>query len=161
MNNNSFSLAFTSDVYRMRKLKSVWVSLIIMFLAIFLTFAVYWIGMKIIENTPPEQAPDADGTMQVFDLLIVNLLYGSSSIACIEFLIAIVACIFIGKDFSNGYVALTTARGAKRADTYFSKWLSMVCLFFFYMCFALVVSGIFYATLHFNSLPAWQACQFL
>lgn len=35
MNNNSFSLAFTSDVYRMRKLKSVWVSLIIMFLAIF------------------------------------------------------------------------------------------------------------------------------
>ena len=53
MNNNSFSLAFTSDVYRMRKLKSVWVSLIIMFLAIFLTFAVYWIGMKIIENTPP------------------------------------------------------------------------------------------------------------
>lgn len=36
MNNNSFSLAFTSDVYRMRKLKSVWVSLIIMFLAIFL-----------------------------------------------------------------------------------------------------------------------------
>ena len=51
MNNNSFSLAFTSDVYRMRKLKSVWVSLIIIFLAIFLTFAVYWIGMKIIENT--------------------------------------------------------------------------------------------------------------
>lgn len=145
MNNNSFSLALTSDVYRMRKLKSVWVSLIIIFLAIFLTFAVYWIGIKIIENTPPEQAPEIDSTLQFMDSLIINMLYGSSSIASIEFLIAIVACIFIGKDFSCGYIALTTARGTKRVNTYFSKWLSMVCLFFFYMCFALLVSGIFYA----------------
>lgn len=145
MNNNSFSLALTSDVYRMRKLKSVWVSLIIMFLAIFLTFAVYWIGIKIIENTPPEQAPEIDSTLQFMDSLIINMLYGSSSIASIEFLIAIVACIFIGKDFSCGYIALTTARGTKRVNTYFSKWLSMVCLFFFYMCFTLLVSGIFYA----------------
>lgn len=145
MNNNSFSLALTSDVYRMRKLKSVWVSLIIIFLAIFLTFAVYWIGIKIIESTPPEQAPEIDSTLQFMDSLIINMLYGSSSIACIEFLIAIVACIFIGKDFSCGYIALTTARGTKRVNTYFSKWLSMVCLFFFYMCFALLISGIFYA----------------
>ena len=145
MNNNSFAMTLNGDVYRLKKLKSVWISLIIMFTLIFLTFAIYWIGIKIIENQTPEQAPDMDDTIQFMDSLIANLLYGSSSVANVELFIAIVACIFIGKDFSCGYIALTTARGTKRANTYFSKWLSLICLFVFYVCFALLVSGIFYA----------------
>ncbi len=144
MNNNSFTLTLTSDFYRLKKLKSVWISLIIMFALIFFTFAIYWIGIKVIEGQAGD-APEMDGTMQFMNSLIVNLLYGSSSIANVELFIAIVACIFIGKDFSCGYIALTTARGAKRVSTYFSKWLSLVCLFVVYVCFALLVSGIFYA----------------
>ena len=138
-------MTLNGDVYRLKKLKSVWISLIIMFTLIFLTFAIYWIGIKIIENQTPEQAPDMDDTIQFTDSLIANLLYGSSSVANVELFLAIVACIFIGKDFSCGYIALTTARGTKRANTYFSKWLSLICLFVFYVCFALLVSGIFYA----------------
>ena len=145
MNNNSFAMTLNGDFYRLKKLKSVWISLIIMFALIFLTFAIYWIGIKVIESQPPEQMPEIDSTLQFMDSLIINMLYGSSSVANVELFIAIVACIFIGKDFSCGYITLTTARGTKRADTYFSKWLSLVCLLVFYVCFALLVSGIFYA----------------
>lgn len=145
MNNNSFAMTLTGDFYRLKKLKSVWISLIIMFALIFLTFTIYWIGIKVIESQPPEQMPEIDSTLQFMDSLIINMLYGSSSVANVELFIAIVACIFIGKDFSCGYITLTTARGTKRTDTYFSKWLSLVCLFVFYVCFALLVSGIFYA----------------
>ncbi len=144
MNNNSFALTLTSDFYRLKKLKSVWISFIVMFTLIFVTFAIYWIGIKVVEGQAAD-APEMDGTMQFMNSLIINLLYGSSSIANVELFIAIVACIFIGKDFSCGYIALTTARGTKRANTYFSKWLSLVCLFVLYVCFALLVSGIFYA----------------
>ncbi len=143
MKNNSFSLALTSDVYRLRKLKSVWISLVVMFLLIFITFAIYWVGIKLIEKQGDDV--EANATLSFIDSLIITLLYGSTSIANVELFIAIVACIFIGKDFSCGYIALTTARGTKRVDTYFSKWLSLVCLFVFYMCFALLVSGIFFA----------------
>ena len=90
-------MTLNGDVYRLKKLKSVWISLIIMFTLIFLTFAIYWIGIKIIENQTPEQAPDMDDTIQFMDSLIANLLYGSSSVANVELFIAIVACIFIGK----------------------------------------------------------------
>ncbi len=144
MNNNSFALTLTSDFYRLKKLKSVWISLIVMFALIFFTFAIYWIGIKVVEGQAGD-APEMDGTMQFMNSLIINLLYGSSSIANVELFIAIVACIFIGKDFSCGYIALTTARGTKRVNTYFSKWLSLICLFVLYVCFALLVSGIFYA----------------
>ncbi len=145
MNNNSFAMTLNGDFYRLKKLKSVWISLIIMFALIFMTFAIYWIGIKFIESQPPEQMPEIDSTLQSIDSLIINMLYGSSSIANVELFIAIVACIFIGKDFSCGYIALTSARGTKRANTYFSKWLSLVCLFVLYVFFALLVSGIFYA----------------
>lgn len=123
MNNNSFAMTLNGDFYRLKKLKSVWISLIIMFALIFLTFAIYWIGIKVIESQPPEQMPEIDSTLQFMDSLIINMLYGSSSVANVELFIAIVACIFIGKDFSCGYITLTTARGTKRTDTYFSKWI--------------------------------------
>lgn len=145
MKTNSFGLALTSDAYRLKKLKSVWVSLIIMFVAVFLTFAIYLIGMKMLDNMSPEDAVDKDATVSFLGTIITSMLYNPSSVTFIEFLIAIVACIFIGKDFSLGYITLTTARGTKRANTYFSKWLSLVCLFFFYLCFAQLISGIFYA----------------
>ena len=145
MKNNSFGLALTSDAYRLKKLKSVWVSLIIMFAAMFLTFTIYWIGIKMLNKLPPEDAVDKDATVAFMETIITAALYNPSSVTFIEFLIAIVACIFIGKDFSCGYITLTTARGTKRANTYFSKWLSLVCLFFFYLCFAQIISGIFFA----------------
>lgn len=145
MKDNSFSLALTSDVYRLRKLKSVWISLIVMFVMLFLSFAAYWIGIKIIENTPPEQMPEIDSTKAFLTSFVSSMLFGSSSTANVELFIAIVACIFIGKDFSSGYIALTTARGTKRSDTYFSKWFTMICLLVIYMCFSLLISGIFFA----------------
>lgn len=145
MKDNSFSLALTSDVYRLRKLKSVWISLIIMFVLTFLSFAAYWIGIRIVNATPPEQAPEIGATVHFLNAFATSMLFGASSTANVELFIAIVACIFIGKDFSCGYIALTTARGTKRVNTYFSKWLSLVCLLIVYMCFALLLSGIFFA----------------
>jgi len=146
MNKNSFGRTMTSDLFKVGKLKSVWIALIIMFALILVSFATYWVMNEFVDKSDfgGEEMAKLDAQFLLCQMKNA-LLYGSSSTVHIELFVAIIACIFIGKDFSGGSVAILTARGQKRAHTYFSKWLTLVCLTVAYACVALVVSGIFYA----------------
>lgn len=149
MNKNNITCALSSDFFKLRKLKSVWIALIIMFCLILISYAAYWIGVQTIDSLDWSDIDEIDGLeakAQMLDTLQKlkdTLLFGSTSTASIEFLMAIIVCIYIGKDFSSGAVALSTARGTKRREMYFSKWIMCVCLFVAYSIFALIVSGIF------------------
>ncbi len=147
MNNNSFAYTLSSDFFKLRKLKSVWIALIVMFTLALISYAAYWAGAKYFASLD-----FGDGTyvrqQEAMDLLAQMrkaLLFGSASTVQVELFVAIIACILIGKDFSSGSVALLTARGEKRINNYFSKWITIYVLYVAYVCFALVISGIFYA----------------
>lgn len=144
MNNaNGTSNVLLSDLYKLKKLKSVWIALIIIFALIFFTYSAYWIGMRTatMVDDPETQAQ----MLALFDELHSSLLFGTYSIGGIELFIAIVACIFIGKDFSCGAISIQTARGVSRKKTYFSKWLTLVILLVGYICFSLLISGVLFA----------------
>lgn len=164
MKKNDFALILSADLFRLRKLKSVIVGLILMFFIIFLTFAVCWIGTNLAnrvdvgEGTPNENGVivDANGdpvvTQQEKDQLIAlfdgmnkESLMASGSVASIELFVMIIVCIFVGKDFSNGTMRLAISRGTSRVNAFFSKWTSMAILVTAYSIFALVVCGILYS----------------
>lgn len=164
MKNNDFALALSSDLFRLKKLKSVMIALILMFLLIFLTFALCWVGynltnrMAVGEGTPNEDGvivdeegypvftqEQKDEMLFFFDDLNSQSLTASGSVASIEFFIMIIACIFIGKDFSNGTMRLLVSRGKNRTQLFFSKWLALAILVTIYSLFALVVCGILFS----------------
>ena len=131
---NSMSNVMLADYYKLKKLKSVWIGLIVMFLLLLLGYCAYWAGIKIVESRPINPAdPEADimkdQTIAYLGTIRTAMLYGSTSTVRIELFVAIIACIFIGKDFSCGATAIYTARGTKRAQTYFSKLFSLITLF--------------------------------
>lgn len=146
--NNSMSNVMLADYYKLKKLKSVWIGLIVMFLLLLLGYCAYWVGIKVVESRPVNPAdPEADiikdQTIAYLNMIRKTMLYGSTSTVRIELFVAIIACIFIGKDFSCGATAIYTARGTKRAQTYFSKLFSLITIFVAYACIMLIFSGIF------------------
>ena len=90
MNNaNGTSNVLLSDLYKLKKLKSVWIALIIIFALIFFTYSAYWIGMRTVSmvDDPETQAQ----MLALFDELHSSLLFATYSIGGIELFIAIVA----------------------------------------------------------------------
>jgi len=146
MNRNSFACTLSSDFFKLKKLKSVWIALIVMFTLALISYAAYWIGANYVANSDfgGEEYAKQEAIALIAQMRKA-LLFGSASTVQVELFIAIIACIFIGKDFSCGSVAVLTARGEKRIDNYFSKWITLYTLFVAYTCFALVICGIFYA----------------
>lgn len=111
----------------------MWIGLIVMFLLLLLGYCAYWVCIKVVESRPVNPAdPEADiikdQTIAYLNMIRKSMLYGSTSTVRIELFVAIIACIFIGKDFSCGATAIYTARGTKRAQTYFSKLFSLITL---------------------------------
>ncbi len=165
MKNNDFAMCLSADLFRLKKLKSVIVALILMALLILLTFAVCWIGSNLISRVDVVESADGDlggvivdengnagisqeektAMIAMFDEMNENSLMASGSIASIEFFVMIIVCIFVGKDFSNGTVRLNVSRGANRTHIFFSKWLTAAILVTFYSVFALVMCGILYS----------------
>ncbi len=164
MRNKDFAYTLSSDLFRLKKLRSVFVGLILMFVIIFLTYAVCWIGMNlatrmdVTEDTPGEDGivvdengmplfsqQDKDAMTALFDNLNRESLMGSGAVASIEFFVMIIVCIFVGKDFSNGTVRLMVSRGTSRVHAFFSKWVSAAILVTIYSVFALVMSGILFS----------------
>ena len=146
MNNNSFACTLSSDFFKLKKLKSVWIALIVMFTLALISYAAYRIGVKIVSVSDfggEEYAKQE--ALALLSEMKNTLLFGSASTLNVELFIAIIACIFIGKDFSCGSIAVLTARGEKRVDNYFSKWITLYGLYVVYTCFALLICGIFYA----------------
>lgn len=164
MKNNDFAFTLSSDLFRLKKLKSVIVGLILMFFIIFLTFAVCWIGLNLTsridvgEGSPNEDGivvdengtplvtqEEKDAMLQLFDNMNMESLMASGSVASIEFFVMIIVCIFVGKDFSNGTMRLMVSRGTSRVNAFFSKWVSTAILVTAYSVFALVLSGILFS----------------
>lgn len=150
MKTNSFACSLKSDFYRMSKLKSIWVALAIMFGLILLNFAVYWFTLNIIPQT-------IDGDFYAMQQKAVleqgrGLLFGSSSQISIGIFMAIITSIMIGCDFSGGFVSIMTAKGTSKATTYFSKWLTLVILAIGYVLFSVLVSGIFYSFVTYDTV---------
>lgn len=50
--NNSMSNVMLADYYKLKKLKSVWIGLIVMFLLLLLGYCAYWVGIKVVESPP-------------------------------------------------------------------------------------------------------------
>ncbi len=158
MSNDRFSMCLASDLFRVKKLKSVFVALILMFLILFLTFAVCWVGSNLVSKVEVSETPsiegetaptitqeEKDGLLAALDSVINDSLMGSGAICLMEFLVMIITCIFVGKDFSNGTMRILVSRGANRVHLFISKWLTMAILVVAYSLFALLVSGILYA----------------
>ncbi len=147
MKTSNMGGALLSDLYKMKKLKSVWIGLILMFALTFLLYAMYWMGLSVIEKRIAENPLDAE-TIQMQSMLISlghQLLMGFSSSGGMMLYIAIICGIFIGNDFSSGNIGIITARGGKRVQLYFSKWISIMLLTVIYCLFSLLISGIFTA----------------
>lgn len=150
MKANSFACSLKSSFYRISKLKSIWIALAIMFGLLLLSFAIYWFTLNVIPQT-------VDGNYFAVQQETVlsqgrSLLYGSSSTISLGLFIAIITCIFIGSDFSGGFVATMTAKGSSRAIIYFSKWLTLVILAIAYVLFGVLLSGIFYSFVTYDTV---------
>lgn len=144
MKTNSFACSLKSNFYRLSKLKSVWIAHAIMFGLILLSFSIYWVTLNL---TPHLHDGGTALALQQATVLIQgrSLLYGSSSTISLGLFVAIITCIFIGNDFSGGYIGIMSAKGTSRATTYFSKWLTLVILSVAYVLFGVLLSGIFYS----------------
>lgn len=143
MKTNSFACSLKSNFYRLSKLKSIWIALAIMFGLILLSFSIYWFTLNIIPQTV-----DGDFYARQQETVLTqgrSLLFGSSSTISLGLFVAIITCIFIGNDFSGGYIGIMSAKGTSRATTYFSKWLTMVILTIAYVLFSVLFCGIFYS----------------
>lgn len=156
MKSKDFALALTADLFKVKKLKSVYIGMIIMFALIFLTFAVCWIGADLssrLEVASPDMTEEEaigtvsqeekDAMIALFDESGKQALMSSSSICGMEILIVIITCIFVGKDFSNGIVRISVSRGQNRVHAYFSKWVTLAIIVVAYSLIALALCGIF------------------
>lgn len=148
MHKTNFLCNFQSDLFKVSKLKSIFVALILIFVLALLVYSVVWIGVNVIDLAPTESAEDTiskeEGIMQL-KMMSNTYLYSSVSLCSIELFTAIICCIFIGKDFSSGGIALAVARGQQRRNIYFSKLLVMCLLVVAYSAISLLLCGIFTA----------------
>lgn len=145
MSKNNFLCNIQSDAFRLRKLKSVWVGLILIFVMLLITFLAMTLisfTYKNIDTTDPDVQASAEIAQLMLEESRKSMLFGCVSTCSVELFVAIVACIFIGKDFSNGGIALLIARGGSRRNVYFSKLLSICTLVVIYSCASLIIAGI-------------------
>lgn len=136
--NNSFNNVLVSDFYKLSKHKSIIIALIVMFFLVLINWAAFWVSDKLID---PAENPDAYlliGTSK-------DYLFNTISNGNLGLFLAIIAGIFIGKEFTQGTVRNLIGRGIDRKHFYLSKLLSLTTLLFAYMCILLIVGGIFTA----------------
>ncbi len=147
-NTDGMVCALKSDLFKLKKHKSVWIGLAVMFGIILLVYCIYWIGMAIIGNMEPTDAEAImmkDQMLEILSPLGYASLAGFSDTCSMSLFVAIIACLFVGKDFSNGAIRVSVSRGTNRTQLYFSKWLSLAVLIVIYSVFAIIVCGIFTA----------------
>lgn len=142
---NRMSCVLASDFYKVKKLKSVWIALALIFALSLLLFAVYMICMATFDSWTPSDPEESQMKLVLTDTMLQlgkSYIFGSVSVCGVELFVAIICCIFIGKDFSNGAISLNIARGASRTHVYFSKFIVICTLVVAYSAFSLVICGI-------------------
>ncbi len=154
MTKNSLGCILTSDVFKLRKLKSVWIAIIMILLISLITFVSYALVESTIKGLDPSNQEEAD-LIVITKLMALELkistIFGSTLVCMVELFVAIIACIFIGKDFSNGAIQLMIARGVKKRDIYLSKLMTMSTLIVFYAIVSLLINGILIAIVGFGN----------
>lgn len=146
-NKNRFPAILSSDGYKLSKLKSIWIALILMSAIALLYFIIVLISNNIIDlivKSGAEQT-EIDTLVLAMSSLKELLVNGSAQVCSVELFVAIICCIFIGKDFSNGAISINIARGANKRHIYFSKLITMCALTLAYSIFCLIICGIFVA----------------
>lgn len=145
-NTDGMICTLKSDLFKLKKHKSVWIGTAVMFAIILIVYCIYWVGMSLISNieaVDEEAVLMKEQLLQVLEPLGRGSLAGFSETCAMTLFVAIIACLFVGKDFSNGAMRLTVSRGANRVHLYFSKWITLAALIVMYSVFALIVCGIF------------------
>ncbi len=140
MKNNDMTCLLKADLFKLKKHKSVWIGMIVSFAVLLLLYCVYWLGLTIADAS----GDDPLVTLSFLDLGR-NILAGYSENGMVPFLVLIITCIFVGKEFSNGTMRILVSRGANRVKLYFSKWLSLACLIAAYSVYTFLICGIFTA----------------
>ena len=138
---NSFANTLRSDLYKLGKMKSVYIAGAIMFGLILIAFVSIVVLSRFSET---------DSKEEIMALFGSSLLFGFAKSAYIELLVTIIIGIFIGKEFSNGTIRLTVARGGNRLQIYFSKLITIAVLILGYMIGSLLVCGILTAIIGYS-----------
>jgi len=146
-NTDGMICALKADLFKLKKHKSVWIGMAVMFVIILLVYCMYWIGLGLVEKITIPDDPDAFAAQQEAIALLTPLgrtcLAGFSDTCALTLFVAIITCLFVGKDFSNGAVRIEVSRGANRTQLFFSKWISLALLVVFYSVFAILICGLF------------------
>jgi len=147
-NDNAMTCVIKADLFKLKKHKSVYIGLAVMFAMILIVYCIYWIGTAIIENAHPADQSALEMQQELLKLLSPlgrQSLAGFSETCSMSLFVSIIACIFIGKEFSNGTMRIAVSRGANRIRLYFSKWISLAVLTVAYYVIVILVCGIFTA----------------
>lgn len=144
-NTDGMLCTLKSDLFKLKKHKSIWIGLVLMFVLILFAYCAYWLGLSFLTKAEFPSDLDQFITQQQFIKLGLSNLTNFSEVCGLTLFVAIIACLFIGKDFSNGAIRLCVSRGANRVHLYFSKWISLAMLTIAYSVIAIIVCGIFTA----------------
>ena len=183
LSTNSFANTLASDFYKLGKMKSVYIGAAIMVALILISFAVLWFNIgtaqrdvdgakanyEAVNSNPASTDEQRSAAAQDVATAESNLeralegrhsnLFSFASLVNMELMLAIIIGIFVGKDFSNGTVRLSVARGASRLQMYFSKFIVMATLLAGYMLGSLLICGIFTAVKGYGT-PEFDGLQF-
>lgn len=144
-NTDGMLCTLKSDLFKLKKHKSVWIGFAVMFVIMLLAYCVYWIGGDFLDAfLNPDDVASAELKNQ-FSNLSLTLLADHADTCALSLFVMIITCLFVGKDFSNGAMRLSVSRGANRVQAYFSKWITLALLTVVYSVFSLVICGIFSA----------------
>lgn len=136
---------FTSDGYKISKMKSLYIGLAVMALIVFVSALAVGGLVSLISGTDvvyvdPETGESTDVPEEIYDEVRadygIGLLQGAPSSAAALFLVAIVAALFVGADYTSGMMRLYVGRGAGKAENYVSKWLWVFIVYVLYVCAA-------------------------
>ncbi len=153
---NAMSNLLISDFYKLSKQKSTYITLIISFAMVLVTYAIMWIAPEMLANLVEDVAQDSEAAI-LLETSLKEQVFGFSSLGNVNLFVAIISGIFIGKEFSKGMVRTTIARGQDRVKFYFSKWISIVTTALAFAIVSLVVSLIFNAISGFGSMSSAQS----
>lgn len=139
---------FTSDGYKMSKMKSLYIGLAVM--AVIVLVSALAIGglMSLLAGTDVTYIDRETGmTMNVPENAYnavradygIKLLQAAPSSASVLLLVAIVAALFVGADYTSGMMRLYVGRGAGKVENYLSKWLWIFIVYVLYACVAYLV----------------------
>lgn len=136
---------FVSDGYKMSKMKSLYIGLAVMAVIVLVSALAVGGLTSLLEDTDvtyhdPETGYETDVPSEVYDAIRADygmgLLRGAPSSAAVLFLVAIVAALFVGADYTSGMMRLYVGRGAGKMENYVSKWLWIFIVTVLYVCVA-------------------------